>query len=140
MAAWILRASQRFHGKLQSRKQSNEVPRVAAEDLDANTDADLSYVESKMDQKGLQNFEDGSGQGLSSDEIISDSGFSEAEIWAKGVESVLDQRGKLLIKKKRASIRCKCVRQTKKRLAEARLMKRRRSKKVGKTVQVLGKK
>ena len=93
-----------------------------------------SASETDTDNTEEQNFEDGSEQGLSSDEIISDSGSSEAEIWAKGVESVLDQRGKLLIKKKRASIRRKCVRQTKKRLAEARLMKRRRSKKVGRII------
>ena len=67
-------------------------------------------------------------------EITSDSGSSEAEIWARGVQSPMDERGKLLIKKRRASIRLKSMRQIKKRLAEERLMKRRRSKKVGKII------
>lgn len=40
-------------------------------------------------------------------EVISESGSSEAEIWAKGVGSVLDERGKLLIKKRRAFLQCK---------------------------------
>ena len=67
-------------------------------------------------------------------QITSDSGSSEAEIWARGVQSPMDERGKLLIKKRRASIRLKSMRQIKKRLAEERLMKRRRSKKVGKII------
>ena len=54
---------------------------------------------------------------------MSDSDSSEAEIWAMGVNSPLDDRGRLLIKKRGATI--------KKRLAEKRLMKRRRSKNVG---------
>ena len=64
-------------------------------------------------------------------EIKSDSDSSEAEIWAMGVNSPLDDRGRLLIKKRRAAIKRNSVRQIKKRLAEKRLMKRRRSKRVG---------
>lgn len=60
---------------------------------------------------------------------VSDS--SEAEIWAMGVNSPLDDRGRLLIQKRRAAIKRNSVRQIKKRLAEKRLMKRRRSKRVG---------
>ena len=61
---------------------------------------------------------------------MSDSDSSEAEIWAMGVNSPLDDRGRLLIKKRRAAIKNNSVRQVKKRLAEKRLMKR-RSKRVG---------
>ena len=67
-------------------------------------------------------------------EVRSDSESSEAEIWAMGVESPIDERGKLLIKKRRAAIRRNSVREIKKRLAEKRLLKRRRSKKVGKII------
>lgn len=63
-------------------------------------------------------------------EIMSDSDSSEAEIWAMGVNSPLDDGGRLLIKKRRAAIKRNSVRQIKKRLAEKRLMKR-RSKRVG---------
>ena len=59
---------------------------------------------------------------------MSDSDSSEAEIWAVGVNSPLDDRGRLLIQKRRAAIPRNSVRQIKKRLAEKRLMKRRRSK------------
>ena len=64
-------------------------------------------------------------------EIMSDSDSSEEEILAMGVNSPLDDRGRLLIKKRRAAIKRNSVRQIKKRLAEKRLMKRRRSKRVG---------
>ena len=63
-------------------------------------------------------------------EIMSDSDSSEAEIWAMGVSSPLDDRGRLLIKTRRAAIKRNSVRQIKKQLAEKRLMKR-RSKRVG---------
>ena len=63
-----------------------------------------------------------------------ESGLSEAEIWAKVIKSPMDEQGKLLILK-RASIWHKCVHQVKKRLAESRFLKRRRSyKKVGKII------
>ena len=99
---------------------------------DESTDEENSA--SETDTECSVNESEDSMDGFSSDEITSDSGSSEAEIWARGVTSVLDKQGKLLIKKKRAAIRRKCVRQTKKRLAEARLMKRKRSKKVGKII------
>lgn len=63
-------------------------------------------------------------------EIRSDSDSSQAEIWTMGVNSPLDDRGRLLIKKRRAAIKRNSVRQIKKQLAEKRLMKR-RSKRVG---------
>lgn len=66
-------------------------------------------------------------------EVRSDSESSEAGIWAMGVESPMDERGKLLIKKRRAAIRRNSVREIKKRLAEKRLLER-RSKKVGKII------
>lgn len=62
---------------------------------------------------------------------MSDSDSSEAEIWAMGVNSPLDDRGRLLIQKRRAAIKRNSVRQIKKRLAEKHIMKRRRSKRVG---------
>ena len=89
---------------------------------DESTDEENSV--SETDTECSVNESEDSMDGFSSDEITSDSGSSETEIWARGVTSVLDKRGKLLIKKKRAAIRRKCVRQTKKRLAEAHLMKR----------------
>ncbi len=64
----------------------------------------------------------------------SDSGESEAEIWASGIQSPVDDKGKQLIIKKQASLKRKTVRQIKKRLAESRLMKQQRSKKVGKII------
>ena len=67
----------------------------------------------------------------SSSEITSESESSEAEIWALGVTSALDERGKILIRKRRAAMRRKTARTIKKRLAEKRLSGRRRSKKVG---------
>ena len=68
------------------------------------------------------------------DTDTSESASSEAEIWAKGIQSPMDEQGKLLILKRRASIRRKCVREVKKRLAESRFLKRRRSKKVRKII------
>lgn len=91
------------------------------------SDNEESESETDSDSAGFVDFNDSS-------EVTSESGSSEAEIWAKGVGSVLDERGKLLIKKRRAFLRRKCVRQTKKRLAEARLMRRKRSKKVGRII------
>ena len=60
-------------------------------------------------------------------EVRSDSESSEAGIWAMGVESPMDERGKLLIKKRRAAIQRNSVREIKKRLAEKQIkyMKRR---------------
>ena len=67
----------------------------------------------------------------SSVEITSGSESSKAEIWALSVSSALDERGKMLITKRRAAMRRKNARTIKKRLAEKRFFSRRRSKKVG---------
>ena len=67
-------------------------------------------------------------------EVQSDSDSSDGEVWALGVNSPFDERGRELIKKRRASLRRKSIRDIKKRLAKERLMKQRRSKRVGKIV------
>ena len=63
--------------------------------------------------------------------ILSESGTSEEDIWSQGVNNPLDTNGKKLIQKRVLAIRRKACRQAKKKLAEKRLLKRRRSKKVG---------
>ena len=68
----------------------------------------------------------------SSEDVTSDSDSSEAEIWAMGVKSAFDERGKLLIKNRRATMRRKTLRTIKKRLAEKRFLCRRRSTRIGK--------
>ena len=60
--------------------------------------------------------------------IVSDSDSSDAEVWKNGVSNVFDNNGRLLIEKKRASLKRKATR-------EAKRKKRRRSKRVGKIIQ-----
>ena len=67
-------------------------------------------------------------------EVQSDSDSSEAEIWSMGIQSPVDENEKILIKEKRAAIRRKSIREIKKRIAEKRVMKRRRSKRIGKLI------
>ena len=64
--------------------------------------------------------------------IVSDS--SDTEVWKNGVSNVCDNNGRLLIEKKRASLKRKAVREAKRRM-EKRFLKRRRSKRVGKIIQ-----
>ena len=67
-------------------------------------------------------------------EVQSDSDSSEAEIWSIGIQSPVDENEKILIKEKRAAIRRKSIKEIKKRIAEKRVMKRRRSKRIGKLI------
>ena len=51
-----------------------------------------------------------------------------------GIQSPVDENEKILIKEKRAAIRRKSIKKIKKRIAEKRVMKRRRSKRIGKLI------
>lgn len=60
--------------------------------------------------------------------IVSDSDSSDAELWKNGVSNVFDKNGRLLIEKKRASLKRKAARDAQRRIAEKRFLKGRRSK------------
>ena len=63
-------------------------------------------------------------------DVVSESDSSDQEIWNRGVSSVLGEHGRQIIKKRRAAIHQKAVRETKKKIMERRFLKRMRSKKV----------
>ena len=67
--------------------------------------------------------------------IVSDSDSSDAVVWKNGVSNVFDNNGRLLIEKKRASLKRKATREAKRKIMEKRFLKRRRSKRVGKIIQ-----
>ena len=60
--------------------------------------------------------------------IVSDSDSSDAEVWKNGVSNVFDNNGRLLIQKKRASLKRKATREAKRKIMEKRFLKRRHSK------------
>ncbi|XP_028409254.1 uncharacterized protein LOC114531845 [Dendronephthya gigantea] len=66
--------------------------------------------------------------------IVSDSDSSDAEVWQNGISNVLDNNGRLLIEKKRASLKRKAVRVAKRRIMEKRFLRRRRSKRISKII------
>lgn len=80
------------------------------------------YLEEKRRQEMESEIADGM--------IVSDSDSDCAEEWQR-VRDPLDEAGLDIIKKKRAAIRRKATREVKKRVAERRYLRRRKSKKVG---------
>lgn len=62
--------------------------------------------------------------------IVSESDCSDQEIWNQGVSDILGEHGRQLIKKRRAAINRKAVREAKRKLMEQRFLKRRKSKRV----------
>ena len=63
-------------------------------------------------------------------DIVSESDSSDQEIWNRGISNVLGERGREMIKRRRAAIHRKAVREIKKKITERRFLKRRRSKRV----------
>ena len=66
---------------------------------------------------------------------VSESDESNSEEDTSTIESAFEARAKVLIKKKRESLRTKATRNAKRKIAEERLLKRSRSRKVSKVLQ-----
>ena len=102
------------------------LPNLSKEDnmlLEQSRQAFIFVNQSSVREKDLQD-------GL----IVSDSDSSDAEVWQKGISNVFDNNGRLLIEKKRASLKRKTVRVAKRRIMEKRFLRRRRSQRVGKII------
>ena len=63
-------------------------------------------------------------------DVVSESDSSNQEIWNRGVSNILEECGREMIKRRRAAIHRKAVREIKKKIMERRFLKRRRSKRV----------
>ncbi len=87
----------------------------------------MAYTQNEDLQRKQRNVADGI--------IVSDSesGGNEGNTWTPG-DDLLGGVGRSLLKKKRATIRRKAVRDIKKKIAEKRFFKRRRSKRISKTL------
>lgn len=110
-----------FEGKLSSIE-------ITPEDKKIIDQSHKAYIQSESLQKKQQDIVEGM--------IVSDSESSEEEthVWTPG-EDLLGENGRALLMKKRAAMKRKAVREIKKKVAERRFLKRRRSKRVSKVLQ-----
>ena len=101
--------------------------------LPGMSDSEMNAVQQSREVYTLRKYEEDRQHEIGN--VVSESDESNSEEDTSTIESAFEARAKVLIKKRRESLRRKATRNAKRKIAEERLLKRSRSRKVSKVLQ-----